>query len=165
MLNLVDFYGTSFIVFILTIGEIVGVCWIYGKYIIHTQIQSPISNIHCPFKCSICLGVNRLCRDIEFMINIRPGIYWRVCWALLTPLLMFTILIYTFVTYTPLSYKGQSYPDWANSKSPIKRSFDCISFNLKCLFFVFSFGMDSVMPWHSTVAILGGLCVFQKVSQ
>lgn len=31
MLNLVDFYGTSFIVFILTIGEIVAVCWIYGK--------------------------------------------------------------------------------------------------------------------------------------
>lgn len=32
MLNLVDFYGTSFIVFILTIGEIVAVCWIYGKH-------------------------------------------------------------------------------------------------------------------------------------
>lgn len=31
MLNLVDFYGTSFIVFILVIGEIVAVCWIYGK--------------------------------------------------------------------------------------------------------------------------------------
>lgn len=87
ILNLVDFYGASFIVFILAIGEIVAVCWIYG--------------------------VNRLCRDIEFMINIKPGLYWRLCWAIFTPLLMFTILFYTFIMRKPLSYKGQSYPEWA----------------------------------------------------
>lgn len=31
MLNLVDFYGVSFIVFILAIGEVVAICWIYGE--------------------------------------------------------------------------------------------------------------------------------------
>ncbi|XP_031621110.1 sodium-dependent nutrient amino acid transporter 1-like [Contarinia nasturtii] len=89
LLSLVDFYGASFIVFILAIGEIVAVCWIYG--------------------------VNRLCRDIEFMISVKPGLYWRVCWAFLTPLLMFTILIYTFINYKPLTYKDQPYPAWATS--------------------------------------------------
>lgn len=33
MLNLVDYHGTSFIIFILVIGEIVAVCWIYGNSI------------------------------------------------------------------------------------------------------------------------------------
>lgn len=31
MLNLVDFFGTSFIVYILGIAELVTVCWIYGN--------------------------------------------------------------------------------------------------------------------------------------
>lgn len=58
-------------------------------------------------------GVNRLCRDIEFMINHRPGLYWRLCWGVLTPFLMIGILIYTFVTYQPLTYNKTVYPDWA----------------------------------------------------
>lgn len=62
------------------------------------------------------LGVDRLCRDIEFMINVKPGIYWRVCWAFLTPLLMFVILIYTFVSYETLKFKNQPYPNWATCK-------------------------------------------------
>lgn len=47
------------------------------------------------------------------MINIKPGLYWRACWAIFTPLLMVTILIYTFITHKPLDYKGQIYPEWA----------------------------------------------------
>lgn len=31
MLNLVDSFGASFIVFILAIGEVTAVCWFYGK--------------------------------------------------------------------------------------------------------------------------------------
>lgn len=32
MLNLVDFFGASFIVFIMAIFELVAVCWIYGMF-------------------------------------------------------------------------------------------------------------------------------------
>lgn len=65
---------------------------------------------------NVISGVNRLCRDIEFMINIKPGFYWRICWAILTPFLMIIILIYTFLNYKPLTYKDQPYPDWAICK-------------------------------------------------
>lgn len=112
MLNLVDFYGVSFIVFILAIGEVVAICWIYGK-------NNCFIFLWC-WKWSLIviwfIGVNRLCRDIEFMINIKTGWYWRICWGILTPVLMITIQIYNFFTYTPLTYKGQSYPGWANCK-------------------------------------------------
>lgn len=59
-------------------------------------------------------GVKRLCQDIEFMLGIRTGRYWRICWSLITPGLMFLVLIYTLVNYEPLRYKGIEYPFWAN---------------------------------------------------
>lgn len=50
-------------------------------------------------------GVDRICRDAEFMIGRNPGFYWRLCWGILTPVIMTVILIYTFITYEPLKYK------------------------------------------------------------
>lgn len=57
------------------------------------------------------LGVNRLCRDTEFMIGRNPGLYWRVCWGIITPIAMIIILLYTFVSFTPLTYRNHVYPD------------------------------------------------------
>lgn len=57
--------------------------------------------------------MNRLCRDTEFMSGRNPGLYWRLCWGILTPTVMITILLYTFVTYKPLTYRGYIYPDTA----------------------------------------------------
>lgn len=44
ILNLVDFFGASYIVFILAIAEMVAVCWIYGKHILLTSDQEAIAN-------------------------------------------------------------------------------------------------------------------------
>lgn len=60
--------------------------------------------------------MNRLCRDIEFMIGRKVGLYWRICWGILTPVSMIVILIYTFISYKPLEYKDQTYPAWATGK-------------------------------------------------
>uniref|UniRef100_W8BIU6 Transporter n=1 Tax=Ceratitis capitata TaxID=7213 RepID=W8BIU6_CERCA len=86
LLNLIDFFGCSFIALFLAIGEIVTVSWIYG--------------------------VKRFCKDIEFMCDLKTGLYWRVCWAIVTPGLMFLVLVYTLITYKPLEYKGVEYPDY-----------------------------------------------------
>lgn len=42
ILNLVDFFGASYIVFILAIAELVAVCWIYGTLINSTSTQKNI---------------------------------------------------------------------------------------------------------------------------
>lgn len=47
ILNLVDYFGASTIVYILAIGELAAIIWIYG--------------------------LNRFCRDIEFMLGIKPN--------------------------------------------------------------------------------------------
>lgn len=87
ILNLVDYFGASFITFFLAIFELVTLGWIYG--------------------------VNRFCNDVEFMLNQKPGIYWRTCWGIITPALMIGILIYFLSTMEPLKYKDYIYPDSA----------------------------------------------------
>lgn len=84
MLNLVDHFGGTFLIFVLAIFELVGVFWIYG--------------------------LENFCDDVEFMLNRRPGIYWRVCWGFVTPVFMLVIFIYSAVTYQKLLYGGSQYP-------------------------------------------------------
>lgn len=59
LLSLVDHYGATFIAFNLVIFELGTFCYIYG--------------------------VDRICKDIEFMLGFRPNLYWRLCWKYLTP--------------------------------------------------------------------------------
>lgn len=82
-----DYYGASFIAFILAIAELYTFCYFYG--------------------------VNRLCKDIEFMLGFYPNIYWRVCWKFVTPGLMTVIMIYTLANLEPLKDGGHDYPPMA----------------------------------------------------
>lgn len=84
ILTLVDHFGASFIALVLAIAELITFGWIYG--------------------------VDRLCKDVEFMLGIRPNLYWRLCWKWITPLLMSVILVYNLVTLEPLTYQGYVYP-------------------------------------------------------
>ncbi|XP_063697322.1 sodium-dependent nutrient amino acid transporter 1-like [Culicoides brevitarsis] len=87
VLTLVDFFGASFVAFVLAIVELITISWIYG--------------------------VNRLCKDTEFMLGIKTGLYWRICWGIVTPALMGSIMIYTLVTLKPLTYNNYVYPNSA----------------------------------------------------
>lgn len=83
IINLLDFYGASFVALVLAIVELVAVSWIYG--------------------------VNRFCRDIDFMLNQKTGIYWRICWKYITPSIMLGILAYFISTWEPITYQGRQY--------------------------------------------------------
>lgn len=52
--------------------------------------------------------------DLEFMLDKKPSIYWRLCWLILTPLLLASILIYTLATLTPVTYGNRSLPQSAH---------------------------------------------------
>ena len=84
LINFLDFYGASFVALILAIIELLTVSWIYG--------------------------VERFCDDIEFMLNRKTGIYWRVCWKFITPLIMVAIFINFCWTWKPIEYQGYQYP-------------------------------------------------------
>ncbi|XP_072761035.1 sodium-dependent nutrient amino acid transporter 1 isoform X2 [Anoplolepis gracilipes] len=89
ILTLVDYYGTSFVVFILASFEMIGVIWIYG--------------------------FENFLEDVEFMLDRQPSVYWRICWFIVTPLILITIFIYTIATLSPLTYGGKSLPESAHA--------------------------------------------------
>ena len=84
ILELVDFFGGGFIIFVLAMIEVLAVSWIYG--------------------------LKRFTSDIKFMLNISVGIYWKFCWGFFIPVALLGIFIYFLVSYEPLTYQGQLYP-------------------------------------------------------
>ncbi|CAD7077283.1 unnamed protein product [Hermetia illucens] len=87
ILNLVDYYGGTFVPFALAIVEIGGIMWIYG--------------------------LDQFCKDVEFMTKRHVTPYWRICWAVLTPGLLIVIFVYSMVNYSPVTYSNNLYPDIA----------------------------------------------------
>ncbi|PZC86412.1 hypothetical protein B5X24_HaOG209131 [Helicoverpa armigera] len=85
ILELVDYYGGTFLILFCAIAEIIGVVWIYG--------------------------LENLCVDIEFMLGIKTGFYWRFCWGLIMPAMMITVFVYAFASYEALLFGGYyTYP-------------------------------------------------------
>lgn len=86
VLTLVDYYGVAMMSLFLGIFELYVLGWVYG--------------------------VNRLCKDVQFMLGRKVGLYWRLCWSVITPVIMTIILIYFLSTYTKLTYNNKTYPNW-----------------------------------------------------
>ncbi|XP_029324345.1 inactive sodium-dependent neutral amino acid transporter B(0)AT3 isoform X2 [Mus caroli] len=53
-------------------------------------------------------GMRRFCDDIEWMTGRRPGLYWRVTWRVVSPMLLFGIFLsyVVLLIQTPPSYKA-----------------------------------------------------------
>jgi SNF family Na+-dependent transporter len=60
LVNLLNIYGPGISILFVVFVEAVGVCWFYG--------------------------VDRFSSDIQLMIGIRPGLFWRLCWNWISPL-------------------------------------------------------------------------------
>lgn len=72
VIDYVDYYGVTYVTLTLAVAELFCFCWMYG--------------------------VDRICRDIEFMLSIRTSILWRTCWKYITPTVLLVILIVTFIS-------------------------------------------------------------------
>ncbi|KAI5651870.1 sodium:neurotransmitter symporter family domain-containing protein [Phthorimaea operculella] len=72
VLELVDHYGATFLCLFTAIVETVGVCWIYG--------------------------LENLCLDIEFMLNMKTSVYWRFCWGIITPGILIIVFIFALIS-------------------------------------------------------------------
>lgn len=83
IINLLDFYGASFVALVLATVELVSVSWIYG--------------------------VNRFCKDVEFMLDRKIGFYWKICWKFVTPSIMIGIFGYFVCTWEPVKYQDREY--------------------------------------------------------
>ncbi|XP_071521737.1 LOW QUALITY PROTEIN: sodium-dependent nutrient amino acid transporter 1-like [Panulirus ornatus] len=88
ILELINYYGGEFMIFILVVLEVAAVHWVYG--------------------------LKKFCRDIEFMLNRKTGIYWKFCWAFLIPVLLAIIFVYSQATAKPLKVGSYTFGPGAN---------------------------------------------------
>nr|XP_050851288.1 sodium-dependent nutrient amino acid transporter 1-like isoform X1 [Vespula vulgaris]XP_050851289.1 sodium-dependent nutrient amino acid transporter 1-like isoform X1 [Vespula vulgaris] len=85
--TLVDYYGGTLVAIIIGVLEMITIFWIYG--------------------------LSNFLNDIEFMLGKKPTFYWRMCWSIITPVLMIVILLYTIISYQPPTYDGMNFPNYA----------------------------------------------------
>ncbi|GAB0095809.1 Transporter [Sergentomyia squamirostris] len=88
MLDLVDHYGGTFLIFALAVVELVAIFWVYG--------------------------LNDFIMDTQFMCKRYLGPYWRYCWTLVTPVFMMIIFVYHMSSLKPLTFGDSDYPEAAH---------------------------------------------------
>jgi len=87
ILNLVDFFGGTFVIYVAAILEITGVVWWYG--------------------------LHKIAIDSLYMLDRKLNPYWRIMWGVITPVMLIVIFIYFVVTIERLTYGDYEYPDSA----------------------------------------------------
>ncbi|XP_072099755.1 sodium- and chloride-dependent GABA transporter ine [Mobula birostris] len=87
--QLLDHYTAQVSIVFLTFCEVLAVCWLYG--------------------------VSRLSQNITEMLGKPPNIYIRVCWLVLSPILILVLAVCIVLDFEPVRYGTYSYPEWAQS--------------------------------------------------
>ncbi|GFQ81893.1 sodium-dependent nutrient amino acid transporter 1, partial [Trichonephila clavata] len=88
VLNLMDTYGGGFASIFIATVEATALMWGYGA--------------------------DNFANDLDFMLGFKPGIYWRLCWKYISPVVLWFVLIYSLFTHTVIQYGGKEYPTWAD---------------------------------------------------
>ncbi|CAG7723874.1 unnamed protein product [Allacma fusca] len=73
MLLLMDTFGSSLVLYVVVLTEVIVVGWIYG--------------------------LRNFCNDIEFMLKQNLNWFWKLCWGIIIPGGLLFVLIYNFVTF------------------------------------------------------------------
>ncbi|XP_055624455.1 sodium-dependent nutrient amino acid transporter 1-like [Toxorhynchites rutilus septentrionalis] len=76
LLDVFDNYGAKYVTLTFALFELITFAWIYG--------------------------VDRICRDIYFMLNIKTSKFWRICWAIVAPVVVGVILAGSFIEHKPV---------------------------------------------------------------
>ena len=58
---------------------------------------------------SCFLGLKNFLRDVDFMLGIRLGIYWKFTWGLFIPISLMGIFIYSFINFPAFMDKTTGY--------------------------------------------------------
>ncbi|XP_078278940.1 sodium- and chloride-dependent GABA transporter ine [Rhinoraja longicauda] len=87
--QLLDHYTAQVSIVFLALCELIAVCCFYG--------------------------VSRLSQNVTEMLGKPPNIYLRVCWRVLSPVLLLTLAVFVVIDFEPVRYGSYKYPAWAQS--------------------------------------------------
>ncbi|XP_055903387.1 sodium-dependent serotonin transporter [Eupeodes corollae] len=87
LVNFLNVYGPGLAILFVVFVEAAGVFWFYG--------------------------VDNFSSDVEQMLGKRPGIFWRICWAYISPIFLLCIFIFSFIGYKDMLGDEYKYPEWS----------------------------------------------------
>lgn len=97
--TLIDQFVASWVLLFLTLLEIIGVCYIYGKYNWLEAFAAWAAAVM--FSPHAFVGGNRFIQDIEMMLGKKSFVFWlwwRACWFCISPCII--VVSKTSVTLT-----------------------------------------------------------------
>ncbi|KAM8972909.1 sodium-dependent proline transporter [Pelodytes ibericus] len=71
-------------------------------------------------------GIKSFCRDIQMMLGFKPGIYFKACWAFLSPVTLLGLLAYSIVKYQPSQYGTYQFPLWSEAVGILMGLLSCM---------------------------------------
>ncbi|CAH1268019.1 SLC6A5 [Branchiostoma lanceolatum] len=89
LLTMVDWYSAGVSLMIVAVTECLVLAWLYG--------------------------CDRFYDNIKMMLGSYPSIWWKICWKVITPVVLLGILLFTMVNHSPVTYGKYEYPGWADS--------------------------------------------------
>lgn len=88
LLNLIDDVTCTLPIIFLATLEAVGLGWFYG--------------------------IRRISDNLRLMLNTHLKLYWKICFAVVTPSIAIMVLLVTIMTKQPVMYEKYVYPDWCH---------------------------------------------------
>ncbi|CAI9533802.1 unnamed protein product [Staurois parvus] len=71
-------------------------------------------------------GIKNFCRDIQMMLGFKPGIYFKACWAFLSPVTLIGLLAYSILKYQPSQYGSYKFPFWSEALGILMGLLSCM---------------------------------------
>lgn len=87
LVNFINVYGPGLSILFVVFVEAAGVFWFYG--------------------------VDNFSADVEEMIGHRPGIFWRICWAYISPMFLLIIFVFSLLSYDDMLGTEYEYSAWS----------------------------------------------------
>ncbi|CAG9760085.1 unnamed protein product [Ceutorhynchus assimilis] len=87
--QLIDHYAASISIMYLAFFEVIAISWFYGAF--------------------------RLSKNVKTMTGRHPGYFIKMCWLVITPLMIFALWVFLIIDYEPPTYNNGAYhyPKWA----------------------------------------------------
>ncbi|KAL0277756.1 UNVERIFIED_CONTAM: hypothetical protein PYX00_004932 [Menopon gallinae] len=61
-------------------------------------------------------GLEKFGDDVEAMIGIRPGLYWRICWKFISPIFIIGVVMFGLFYHQSLQYGEYRYPSFGGKE-------------------------------------------------
>ncbi|XP_076471518.1 sodium- and chloride-dependent glycine transporter 1-like isoform X2 [Babylonia areolata] len=87
LLNLVDFSVGGFPLLFVGLIELIAISWVYG--------------------------FEDFWSDVVMMVGEKPRMYWKVCWVVLSPLVIAVTILFNIIYYKEPDFDGVPFPTWA----------------------------------------------------